>query len=235
MVWGLIFTSLLFFSSCINIEENFHFNRDGSGSMWIKMDIGDMMAMMGGFMEGLDEEGGEDTEDLNMDELFDNKATLDRLSAIPGVSNVKSLNDQEEGIIGYSYDFSNISALNSSMTIVNEEVGSLTETGDSESSKRNFVWEGKKFTVDFPKIDLGETEEEGDEELDASMEEMMMGFMKEYTYKTTYSFEQPIKKAKNKEMVLSSDKKSVTIEKSMADLMDKENPVELGGLIKLKK
>lgn len=225
--WGLVLLSMVALTSCINIEEHYHFNRDGSGKMWIKMDVSDMMAMMGGLLEKTEE-----AEPLDESELFDNTETVDQLKEIAGISNVKSLSDQDEGIIGYSFDFASTNALNNSLTIVNEDVAALTDQSDSDSNSRNFEYTGKKLVISIPETTDATTPEE-EEELDEGMMEMMTEFMKDYTYKTTYSFEQSVKKAKNKNMEVAPDKKSVVIEENMADLM--EEGVSLGGTIKLKK
>ena len=195
-----------------------------------------MMAMMGGFMEEMKEEEGAD--DLDTDDLFDNSSTIDQLKSISGITNVKSLSDKDEMIIGYSFDFDNLTALNNSLGLVDEEVSALTDQsggsdggGNKKKEHRNFKYSGKKLIVSVPKVEPDEDEE--DNELDKSMMEMMVEMMKEYSYKTTYSFEQKIKKASNKSMEIAPDNKSIVVEKSMADLMTEK--VDMSGTIKLKK
>lgn len=218
--WAMAFLMLLS-ASCMNVTEEFFFRKDGSGSARIIVDISQMMELMKAF-SGMSEENSSGEDPMaEMNEAFDDTETIDKLKGMGGISNVQSLNDKENGVIGYSFDFENIESLNRAIA-ENAADGGLTAAmglgGDSEVPTDQFAWNGKKFSRTHP-IDEAMANKEEDEETEESMEMMKMMFA-DAKYTVKYTFEGGVKKAKGENATVSSDKKSISVETPMLSLLD---------------
>lgn len=219
-VLGLSLVMLLS-AACFNVTEEFIFRKDGSGSARVVVDMSQMMELLKAFsgMDGANENGEDPMASMN--EAFEDMESIETLKGVAGISNVVSLNDKERGIIGYSFDFKDIDALNRAIS-ENATPGGLTASmglGDSESGPVNqFLRNGKKFSRTHP-IDGAVAEKEKEEEDEESAEMMKMMF-KDASYTVKYTFEDGVKKAKGNHTSLSADKKTVTTEVGMLDLMN---------------
>ena len=220
-------------SSCFDIVEEYHFNADGSGSAKFTVDVSEMMGMMSMLAESVDSsgEGAKSIEDM-----FGENESIKLLKQIPGVSNVKNLSSKENGMVGYSYDFENLEALNTALAASNDNPasalgGGMSGLGGMEMTEGNenfFEQNGKKFSRVF-NIEMPESEN-GEEE---QYMEMAMAMFAEAEYTTRYSFEQRVKKVKKNDLaVIGPDGKSVKITTSMADFLKGKN--NLNAQIKLK-
>jgi hypothetical protein len=212
------------FSSCFDIVEEYTFNADGSGKAKMEMDISKMMALMEGMGSVLDStgEGGEMGNSMN--EMFDDTEAMDALKGIPGISNVINLNSRDTKVIGYSFDFKNIDALNSALVVRGSDFGmgkalGMSGSTDNETEKDNSIsFVGKKFSR---KMDM--KMEEGDDEDDETKQaaEMAKMMFKDAKYTLRYTFASNVKKVKgNDAAVVGADGKSVTIENSLGDLLE---------------
>ncbi len=211
------------FSSCFDILEEYEFNADGSGKAKMEMDMSKMMAFMEGMGGALDstDQGGEMSK--SMDEMFEDTQAMDALKNIPGISNVVNLNSPERKVIGYTYDFANIEALNAALVVRGNDMGMGEALGmassDNESEKDNsFSLVGKKFSR---KMDMKmDEDEDADEETKQGLEMAKMMF-KDAKYTVRYTFARNVKKVKgNDAAVIGADGKTVTIENSLGDLLE---------------
>lgn len=204
------------FSSCFDIMEEYHFNADGSGTAKMMIDVSQMVNMMEAFGSALDSTG---EGDKSMEEMFDKNESIETLKKLPGIRNIVNLNDKEKKIIGYSYEFANIEALNNAIIAGRDNLGlgEMLGTGEmnTESDNENsFSLVKKKF-----KRTMDMTMAEDDESEEAQYMEMAMAMFKEAKYTTVYSFDRKIKKVKNAAALIGADGKHVTIENNLADLM----------------
>jgi hypothetical protein len=206
-------------SSCFDILEEYEFNADGSGRVRYTVDVSKLVDLMGSLSE-MDSTGESGNK---MDEMFTENNNVQILKSIPGISNVMDLNDKDTKIIGYSYAFESVEALNNTLAIEgseNEMMSAMGMSTDGEG-KENFVsLKGKKFkrTLNFPESGEEEDKAEGEE---AQYEEMAKMMFADAKYRVKYTFAQGVKKVKkNDAAILGPNKKSVTIECSMLDLMD---------------
>ena len=212
------------FSSCFDILEEYEFNADGSGRAKIEMDVSKMMALMEGMGSMLDSTGEGGEVGNSMKEMFDDTEAMDALKGIPGISNVTNLNNPETKIIGYTFEFKNIDALNAAMVVRGNDLGMGKALGmstgeDNETEKDNSIsFVGKKFSR---KMDMKmEDDEDADEETKQGMEMAKMMF-KDAKYTLRYTFARDVKKIKgNDAAVVGADRKSVTIENSLGDLLE---------------
>ncbi len=107
------FAYLWVLNSCITIEENYSFKKNGSGTMEYKMDMGKMMEQMGQLMDMSQMEGGNP---LGKSASF--KEVEEKLKGINGISGIKVTEDNKKYIYGISYKFKSLDALNEAMNLV---------------------------------------------------------------------------------------------------------------------
>jgi hypothetical protein len=207
------------FSSCFDILEEYSFNRDGSGTGKMTVDMSQMIDMMAAFGSALD--STKSGEDNSIDEMFAKNEAVESLKRIPGISNVKDLNNRDDKTIGYSFDFANIEALNTAMIAGKENLG-LSEMmgGESEENEtereNSFSLAGKKFKR---VMDMKMDEKAQDDE-DGQYMEMAMAMFQNNNYTIIYNFDRQVKKVKgNDAALISADGKSVTIKNSLGDLL----------------
>ncbi|HHG86637.1 MAG TPA: hypothetical protein ENJ82_17950 [Bacteroidetes bacterium] len=229
------FIALLFisigFSSCFDIFEEYHFNKDGSGSAKFTVDVSQMMTLMESFSASMDSTG-EMTN--SVDEMFSDNKAEKSLQQLPGISDIKTLNDKAAGIVGFSYKFANLEALNNALiaTDGNLDMSKMMEMGEEgatgESSTENtFSKKGNKWTRVF-ELNRPKNEEEEDE-----FQGMAEAMFADHYYTIQYYFEQNVKKVKkNDNAQIGADGKSVEIKTSMQDLI--KGQANFSSLIKVK-
>jgi hypothetical protein len=215
------------FSSCFDIVEEYEFNADGSGKAKMEMDISKMMALMEGFGSAMDSIGGESgkTSD-SMDELFDDMEAMENLKKIPGIKNVVNLNSRERKVIGYSYEFESIEALNAAFIVRGNDLGMGAAMGmggdeSNETEKDNSItYTGKKFSRTMDMKMEAKDDDDDDDETKQSAEMAKMMF-KDAKYTLRYTFPSNVKKVKgNDAAVIGADRKTVTVENNLGDLLD---------------
>jgi hypothetical protein len=212
------------FSSCFDILEEYEFNADGSGKAKIEMDVSKMIAFMEGMSSVMDSTGdGEKSEDA-VGEMFSDTEAMDALKKIAGLSNVVNRNNRQKGIIGYTFEFANLEALNNAIVVRGNDLGMGKAMGmgsdDSpETEKDNSIaFVGKKFkrTMDMK---MEDNDDDDDETKQAT--EMAKMMFKDAKYTLRYTFAKDIKKVKgNDAALIGADRKTVTIENSLGDLLE---------------
>jgi hypothetical protein len=205
-------------SSCFDILEEYEFNADGSGRARYTIDVSQMMDLMSSLSEM--DSTGEGSK--SMDDMFSENNSVIALKTVPGIKNVVNLSDKETKIVGYSYEFESIEALNNALAIEGGENEMMAGMGMNMGSegKENYVsLKGKKFkrVFSFPEEEAKD-EAEGEE---AQYEEMAKMMFADAKYTVKYTFNQGVKKVKkNDAAVVGPNKKSVTIEVPFLDLID---------------
>ncbi|MEZ4826200.1 MAG: hypothetical protein R3C61_07880 [Bacteroidia bacterium] len=204
-------------TSCLNIVEEIFLKKDGSGSYSISVDMNEMMNMMQGLMS--QEQMEENDMFSSMDSTI--QETLAQLRQVEGLSNV---GHKAEGYkFTISYDFTSVDVLNRAT-----QSGSVTPGMDlSSSSGDNFKYTKGLFErVNPPLGDLMEDEEF------ASNFEMAKMFMSGASYKTIYHLPGKVSKMDNEAARLSGDKKTVTLDVQLVDIL--EGKSFLGNKVKFK-
>lgn len=215
-------------SSCFDVVEEYFFNKDGSGTASFQVDMSQMMSMMEMFGAMADSSGDGEDPMGELNEIFEENEAIAMLQGIAGISNVRNLNDKENSIFGYAYDFENIDALNNAISanqssdILMSAALGMEEGGDESEPAGQFKRKGKKFerthAVDASvEARMKEKEESGEEE--GEEEGMMAMLFADASYKIIYNFEQGVKKCKHDDAKISSDGKSVVLEVPMDQLM----------------
>ena len=212
----LLFCSLalvLLGTACLDIEEEYYFRANGSGTARVAIDVTGIMGLLA-MADELGDESSEEPSDSALDDLWSSDEMTNTLKAIPGITKVTSLTDQDKGIVGYSYEFANIDALNKATS----SGGVLESVGGDKMAPATHD-EGPTFT--FSRKGLGRTyppmKDDSASAEDLAMTAMMM---EDNFYRVTYRFDQKIKKVKQKGgNVVTLDAHSITVENSLANLI----------------
>jgi hypothetical protein len=217
-------------SSCLDIEEEISLNTDGSGRYRMSMDMSQMMELLQGFMS--EEEGGMDMFD-SVDSTLQVQVTT--LRGIAGISNVS--HRSENYVFSIGYDFANVAALNAASNqqggMAGMESLGLPGSGESgEASGPAYDWSKTTFSRAQVSVEDVFAAAEEDEET-AGMMDMAKMMMSDASYRIIYNFPGKVKKISNDAASLSGDKKTVTLDLKMLDILAGE--ADLGNKIKFKK
>ncbi len=195
--------SVLFFSGC-KVTQEYHFNKNLSGTYKFEMEMGDLINMMqsmdttGKFMSSID----------TLDKSFTEIAEKYKAA---GAKNVQVGWKDDKTTMYVNFDFSNIENLNSILKNSGKESGMSLFSGNSDTPGK-FTHKGKRdISVDFPEF-KNDT---------VSMKDLAS--MKDYiSIETIFSFDRRIKSIDNKNAVISDDKKSFKFSGKLDDMLKKD-------------
>ena len=201
-----LFTILLL-SSC-TIRQEYHFNKDYSGSVKSSIDFGMFAEMLEGDMSeyGLDE-------DFNMkDSLYNAFAsTATELEGI-GAKNIDFGSEKNESVFFIYYEFDNLETLNKILTI-QDYTSSMLYGSDSNIE---FPYFEKKF---FKKLIYHGGKSNSTEDYDIGPDSEYYSMMAMLQMEITFSFERKIKNAKHDNIEISEDKHKATIKSDITKIM----------------
>jgi len=193
-----------FFSGCLTIIEEYTFEKDGSGTAVIGIDMGDLLDVFSAFMP---EEEGQDFKSYQheLDSIVQAGSGMDQLdfdpNEIKGISNFGMIKDTSSLVFGFSFHFDDTKALERFYT-ANE--------GDQKISISK-----KKFS----KQSLGS---EHLEKFLGSEEQMEIeGLDLEFTYKQVFHFPREVKKvlSLHEQITMEDGNKTVIIESNLQDVL----------------
>ena len=210
------FLFTLLFSGCFDIEEEYWFNKDGSGSAEYRVDLSQVMDMMEMMKDMMPDSLNENNDKFDLKD----STTVMKLRSIPGISNVKNLNDVENNIMSYSFDFANIQALNNSMNHVSGDLQMGEET-ESEETFEWFSWSKGNFSR------KEKARPDTPEDL-----EMAKSMLQDGSYAVKYHFEQKVKKSSNNAYEKGEDGKSISLKMSLLEMVTNEKHVATNVKIK---
>lgn len=243
--WSLCLgTSLLFLTSCFDMLEEVHLNKDGSGKYAITMDMGGifsnpfMKEALGEAMKSEGDKMGQNMMEMDTVINFGESAQAKSLSAKEQklleqvVMNMKS--SEKEGVmkIAMSIDFSSIGQL-SEISKVMKKVGDNQGEGNEMAQMFGggqftdfgelFALKGKKLFSRLPTPSMQGL-------LDDETKDMMSMLLVGASYKTIYHMPGKVKKSTipNSEI----DGSTVTVDQSLLDVVNQK--VKLDGDIKYK-
>ncbi len=242
------------FNSCINLTEVITFKKNGSGSYSLSYDMGSMISMLKDMDLGkmLGGEGGEDAPDItselpkmvdttvyaaNMMKATGEREEMEKKEVWEKVK-VHTLVNQDKGIMNMtiSFDFKEASDI----TYFQSNMRELTDSGDGMggmtgmlggmSNSSDFLFKKRTFKRTAPKNAAAKPEL--NDEMAQQMQMMKM-MLSDATHTTIYNFPKKVKSTTIKGGVVSKDKKTLTIETGLLDLMDNANALD--GEVKLKR
>jgi len=216
---SIALAAVIIFSSCFKIEQVIRFKGLDSGSVEYVVDLSSMMSMikslegMGGEVntEEAEEAKTPDSEELIKSSFGEIKIILE---AIEGVSGVALIDEEEKARFGIRADFASMKALNTLLSVLNDEAEEK-----KDFTYREFVSRKKNNYEYLEPIDLKANlakslNMEGDSKEEASplggVDPMM--FFNELSVSNKMVFEnKKVKKTTNPASVISEDKHAVQI------------------------
>jgi hypothetical protein len=214
-IFYLAFLSTLsILTGCFDISEEITVKKDGKGQYVNKIDatkFAEQMTLFAAF-----DSTGEMIPKLkySLDSTF--AVQFSKYYQVKGISNV-IIDTSKEYIYAVTMDFTDINALNTALAF------------DKPDDQKNlYSWQkGKISRRDVP-LNLGDFKMEDD-----SQKEMLKSFFQDMKYSITYKLPGKLKECSNKEVKISDDKMSVTLEGNMNDVMN--GKLKLGADISYKK
>ncbi|MDO6596064.1 hypothetical protein Q4512_04000 [Oceanihabitans sp. 2_MG-2023] len=242
----LAIASVFLLTSC-NFTEEISFNPDGSGEFIMSYDMSEVMKTMEE-MGGGKKDNGKEKMKLDsvmyfkdmLVEKADSIATLsqeeqDKLKSLESIV-IKMKMDEEEGLfdMGFGSTFTSLKELPEALKKIEEakkmnsennaQMGKMGESAVAKASEDifeyvDFAYDGKTFSRSI---------KEGFQQSEADIEELneeigQMGDSKEMfeamSYTLVYNFPKKIKSVTNKNAVISSDKKSVSLKMNFIDMI----------------
>ncbi len=192
---------MLLFSGCFDITEEITFNKNGSGSSRITVDLSTMMGMLSMFMPDSLKES------MDLEQMMG--GDIGKYSKVSGISNVKS-ERMDEYKYAISYDFSSVDVLNKVLALDND-----TDTGMGKMATKYIAKRGKLYRqTDYTATETAD---------EHSMEEYKEVFAMtgEPKYRVIYHFPSKIKKSKIKGItpVTDTSGSTITLEYNFMDFM----------------
>jgi len=227
----LFLLCIISFTSCIDIIEEIYLNKDGSGKYSLRMD-------MSGIIEAEVAEQNKRGENLN---LFDETEAVDSVMYFKDfpseikeqfADNAEFLNklnihlqlNPAEGIylLSYNLDFKNDDR---GLSSILEFMGGISSSADV----RPFDYNRKKCMLTRYAQNAYTVSSEWDED---EIKQLVQMIFENATYTTIYHLPGKVKKMTNNATVLSSDKKTVTLEGNCVEVI--EGKFSLDNVIKFK-
>ena len=144
-------------TSCIGIIEKVFFNKNGSGTYSMTLDMSEVVQMIAAFGGGQPPELTEGMDSLNA--VFDIRAS--KIRQVNGISNVRQEIDKENLVFSLLLDFDNIDALNRGMSeFYKDESTSQTKQyvffketkGNLERTEVNRVLDALNFAMNSEQV-----------------------------------------------------------------------------------
>ncbi len=201
----LIAASVFTMTACFDITEEITVNKNGSGTYMSVTDASKLSEQLQ-MLAAMDTTGQlipkmKFTLDSSFNENFKQYATL------KGVSKIK-VDTSKAYVYKVTLDFADIDALNAVMNVDKKEA----------AQKNLYTWSKGKLTRKDSGIGgMGEMDME-----DEQQKEMAKGMLKDMKYSIIYHLPKKVSGMTNKEAKLSDDKKTVTLECSLLDIIDKK-------------
>ncbi|MEZ4685053.1 MAG: hypothetical protein R3B47_03030 [Bacteroidia bacterium] len=200
---SLIASILVFaLSSCLTIEEQYTLKKNGSGTAKTLIDMSEMKSLLAMAME--ESEEGNPMEEMSFQEI------KEQLSGMKGISNVKVVENKEDYIFSWQYDFESIEALNNARSAMDESGATrgLTQTGSNVFSNSFSMPSGLPMD-DLLGGDDGETEAAA----------MMLGQMKYRIILNTQKPVQAVYAGESANIEYEGSGKSVVISSNFSQIM----------------
>lgn len=229
-IFSFLIISSLGLTSCLDIFENLHFNKDGSGKYSFILTIGEQFRQT--VAQSLDAELNkikkeadvEDTEEIQAQDMS-YKETLEQiteqLKSVNGLSNIQVIYNETSFEFGYEFDFENMQALNRAFEVT---AGSYIPQipGDMQVGKKKktispiekYIETNKNIVIRHQSAELGKILDM--KKSDGNNSGMMGGLdvaylLQDMNFKTTFTFEQGIKSVSNESAVIDDKNKTVVM------------------------
>lgn len=244
LILAVLAVSALGLSGCLHILEEATFNKNGSGSYKMTLDLSEVKGMMDMFKTMAPDSTGADSTGIAEDpmsaisgagsnpmgQMGEQLSTVaSTLKSVAGITDVVELNDTTNLQFGYSFNFANIAALNTALKVIMKEKYDSKAGDVFKFTKKGFE---RVSTADMGEELKKALSESGGEEGQA---EMMKMFFADMTYKQVYNFpDQTVKKSTNELSEVSEDKHTLSITLKPFDEEQAKKKITVGTAVKLK-
>ncbi|MDD2634199.1 MAG: hypothetical protein PHW82_01720 [Bacteroidales bacterium] len=206
-IFNLFICAVLIFSlfACV-MKQEIYFNKDFSGNYKYSYDFTDYVA----YMHGEEADDSLMMTNDNFVEYLNN--IVGELKQIKGINNIKYLNDAENGLVYYQFDFDNIDALNKGLV--------FSSYMDLEPIDKPPYFEKKGRKLTFIRHAMP-VEEPGDTDLDKDLESINYMFDWEFTIE----FEKGVRKynvQKDTTVTVLNNKRKFFEKANVFDVVEKE-------------
>jgi len=211
-----LFTLIALFLGSCSITQEYHFNKDLSGTYKMEMKMGDLINMV----KSMDTTGNAMSSMDTLDRSFNEIALKYKDS---GAKNVKVGWKDDKTTLLIKFDFENTEDLNSILENSGKESGMTLFSGNKETPGK-ITHKGKRtLSFDFPELNNDTI----------SMKDIES--MKDYiTVETIFSFDRRIKSMNNKNATISDDKKSYKFSGKLENFTDKNFTMDTDVKLKFK-
>ena len=229
-------------TGCLHILEEVTIKKNGSGTYKMTLDMSEVKGMMDMF-KGMSNDSlsadstgtagaSEMAGDNGMGQMGQQLSSVAQtLKGVEGLSNVVEINDTAAFNFGYSFEFTDVAALNKAMKVI------AKEKYDSKVDEV-FKFSGKNFER-LSTGDLGEEMKkalaQGEEADTEGNADMLKTFFADMTYKQVYHFpDSPVKKSTNELSELTDDNHTLSITLKPFDEEQQKKKLNVGTVVKLK-
>lgn len=201
------------FTSCFHIIEDIFFQKDGSGTYSIVVD----MSQIANMMELMGSGDNKEMEEAMSGMVSEFEMVKKRMEALNGVSNVKQEVDKETLIFSTSFDFDDLKALNLGMSeYFMDREGGQTETHTFFTYRQGKLVRSDKDLMSEALLEA--TQEEGDQSIDPEV------VFSDVYFETKLRFARGYRAFSNEEYQ-TADKNTLTWKKYLFNPKDKEKTV----------
>lgn len=200
---SLLLGALLFLvSSCLDIQESIYMRDNGSGKFALTVNLENMESLLQ--LIGKYSKEGEGSKDIlaNSDINFDD--LKEQLEKQPGISKVKTIQENNSKLLGIAFEFDDVNALNHALQEINDQ---------KSKTKRDYFSYSKGQLIRFNTLGIKDhVQREIDMGIDLSIDGVMLGgLLKEMTYTTKYTFERPVRKTSNPGSKITNEGRTVSL------------------------
>lgn len=189
-------------TSCLDIQESVYLRNDGSGKFALTVDLEGMESLLT-VLEKLG--GDENTQKDVMEEVDINFSDLkEKLAKQPGISEVRSIRENDNRLLGIAFEFKDVQALNNA----------LKEINDSKEKQKD-----EYFTYNTDELQRLNTlgikdhvQRKVEADIDIAIDGVMLtSMLKDMSYTTKYTFEKPVRETSNPGSKITNEGRTVTL------------------------
>ena len=209
--------------SCFEIKENIHIHDDGSGSYSFLMDLSQLkplFAMSKEFQRSMGDTSARKKSTVSTpNPLLQMKAKFDalqpKLQAVSGISAYKTICDTSSYLIGASYSFASMEALNNSINVLRNSTNNTTMAVETI----HYTFTNKHFEKvnDISRANVSGSSSKND----SLTNELFKGSR----YTLTCTFDKKIKDVSNPVYFISADGKTLMYTGSLLDIINQKTNI----------
>lgn len=196
--------SLLLFAttSCLDIQESIYLRNDGSGKFALTINLEEMEGLLNSINRSNSD--GDPQKDV-MNEVDINFEDLrKKLTKQAGISQVRTINENNSRLLGIAFEFTNVNALNKALKEINN-------SKDDQKKDYFFYQKGKLKRMNTLGIKEHIQRELGADIAIAVDGIMLTSILKDMSYTTKYTFDRPVTETSNPDSKITNEGRTVTL------------------------